>query len=433
MEKSVKSFSLPITLSCATLVLAGLVPSGFAQGYSPVAQLEEGPRSFFDAEAEDSLAKFLNWGALNARPHAELKAYYDNNLALQDRAEEEDFVWRISPGVLVGVGEFRGDKRNFVTLDYTMTGSIYTKYSDYNALDHDVALRAGYKAAKFSASLLQSYVTGNGKQVEAGSFIDQESHLTGLALKYDVSDKTFVELNGRQSLVSGEEIVRGGPDDELTTVNEWAAEAWFNYKFSEKLTVGAGPTVGWRDIHDNELPNQTDEHDSPNQTFQQVMVKSVYSLSQKLAVNGAVGLHFSQFQGGDDEGPNLVLELGGTWKALENTQVSLAAYRRDQVSVSTESQNYFVTGLRATLQHRFRDKYLATIQGGYENYDYYGTASGTDVDRNDHYFWFSPVLAFQIDERTMVGAFYQFRDRESDVDGFDFVNNQIGMFAKYAF
>src|SRR6187549_312683 len=94
-----KSFSLPITLSCATLVMAGLVPSGLAQGYQPVAQLEEGPRSFFDAEAEDSLAKFLNWGALNARPHAELKAYYDSNLTLADQKEEEDFIWRISPGI----------------------------------------------------------------------------------------------------------------------------------------------------------------------------------------------------------------------------------------------------------------------------------------------------------------------------------------------
>src|SRR5690349_4879673 len=207
-----KSFSIPVTLSCATLVLAGLVPAGLSQGYQAVAQLEEGPRNFFDSEAEDSLAKFLNWGALNARPHADLKAYYDNNLSLKDTAEEEDFVWRISPGVLFGVGQFRGEKGNYVTLDYTMTGSIYTKYSDYNALDHDVAFRAGWKSAKFSADLLQSYVTGNGKQVEAGAFIDQETFLTGLATKYVVSDKTFLELNGRQSITSSDAIIRDDAD-----------------------------------------------------------------------------------------------------------------------------------------------------------------------------------------------------------------------------
>ena len=427
-----KSFALPITLSCATLVMAGLVPSGLAQGYQPVAQLEEGPRSFFDAEAEDSLAKFLNWGALNARPHAELKAYYDSNLSLRDTREEEDFVWRISPGVLFGVGEFRGEKANFVTLDYTMTGSIYTKYSDYNALDHDVVLGAGWKTAKFTANLLQSYTTSNGKQVEAGAFVDQEIFLTGIALKYDISDKTFVELNGRQALVSSDAIVRNGPDDELTTVNEWAVEAWFNYRLSEKVIIGAGPTFGWRDIHDHTDPLAISP-DSPNQTFQQGLVKATYLLSEKLAFNGAAGLQFSQFQGGDDEGPNFVVEAGGTWKALENTQLSFSGYRRDQVSISTVSENYFVTGFRLALQHQFREKYFFTLQGGYENYDYYGTTNGGESDRNDNYFWLSPVVAFQADDHTTVGAFYQFRDRNSDVNGLDFVNHQIGLFAKYAF
>ncbi len=428
-----KSFSLPATLSCATLVLAGLVPAGLAQGVQGVTQLEEGPTSFFDADSEDSLAKFMNWGALNARPHAELKAYYDSNLALKDSAEEEDFVWRISPGVLFGVGQFRGEKGNYVTLDYTFTGSIYTKYSAYNSADHDAALRAGWKTPKFSIDFLQSYVTGNGKQVEAGEFIDQETFLTGLSTKYTVSDKTFVELNGRQSFSSSDSIVRNGPDDKLTDVNEWAAEAWFNYKLSEKLTLGAGPTIGWRDIHDNDDPNDVDVVDSPNQTFQQVMVKANYLASQKLAFNAMTGVQFSQFQGGEDDGPNFIMELGGTWKALENTQVSLDVYRRDQVSISSDSQNYFATGFRATLQHRFRDKYVFTVQGGYENYDYYGTVNGSNPDRNDHYFWFSPVAAFQMDDRTQIGVFYQFRDRESDNAGFDFINNQIGVFAKYAF
>ena len=428
-----KSFSLPITLSCATLVMAGLVPSGLAQGYQPVAQLEEGPRSFFDAEAEDSLAKFLNWGALNARPHAELKAYYDSNLTLADQREEEDFIWRISPGIEFGVGEFRGEKGNYVTLDYTMTGSIYTKYSDYNALDHDVAMRSGWRTAKFTANLLQSYTTSNGKQVESGSFVDQEVYLTGLALKYDVSDKTFAELNGRQSLVNSDSIIRDGADVQLTSVNEWAVEGWFNYKFSEKVSIGAGPTVGWRDLHDHAEPDTVAGIDSPNQTFEQLLVKGSYLLSDKLAFVGASGLMFSQFQGDEDEGPNLVLELGGTWKAQQNTQVSLDVYRRDQVSYSIVSENYFATGFRATLQHQFREKYFFTLQGGYENLDFYGTADAVESNRNDDYFWLSPVVSFQADDHTTVGVFYQFRDRNSDELGFDFVNHQAGLFAKYVF
>ena len=49
------------------------------------------------------------------------------------------------------------------------------------------------------------------------------------------------------------------------------------------------------------------------------------------------------------------MEAGGTWKAQENTQVSLNFYRRDPVSLATQSQNYIMTGFRATVQHRFRE------------------------------------------------------------------------------
>ncbi len=428
------SISLPATLSCATLALTGLMPAALAQGLSGVSQIEEGPRSLFESDSDDSLAKFLNWGALNARPHADVKAYYDSNLALRDSAEEEDLVWRISPGVMLGLGEFRGDRGNYVTLDYTLTGSIYTKYSTYNSIDHDAVLSAGWRSARFSADLSQSFVTGNGKQVEAGSFIDQQTFLTGLATKYTVSDKTFVQVNGRQSYNSGESIERNARNIKLPDINEWAAEAWLNYNLSEKFTVGAGPTVGWRDIHDHDTPNDVAAIDSPNQTFQQGMLKAVYLASEKVALNAAAGIQFSQFQGDEDNGPNFIAEFGATWKALENTEVSLNVYRRDQVSLSTQSQNYFVTGFRAALQQKIRERYIFTLQGGYENYDYYDTGANLPgPDRDDNYFWLSPVLAFQANERTQVGVFYQFRERESNTSGLDFIDNQIGLFAKYAF
>jgi len=266
--------------------------------------------------------------------------------------------------------------------------------------------------------------------------VDQELYLTTVGLKYDISQKTFAELNLRQALISGDAIFRNQPDVKLTTVNEWAVEGWFDYRLSEKLILGVGPTIGWRDIHDHadfdpvRSPNNSD---SPNQTFEQGLVKATYLMSEKVELDGAAGLQFSQFQGGDDEGPNFIVELGGTWKALENTQLSFSGYRRDQVSVSTVSENYFVTGFRVAVQQRFRDKYYFTLAAGYENYDFYGTTNGTESNRNDDYFWLSPVLAFQADDHTTVGAFYQFRDRESDLAGFDFVNHQVGLFAKYAF
>src|SRR5687767_1854373 len=127
-----KSTFTPLTFCCVTAVIAGLVPAGNAQ----VANIEPEPRSVFDEEYEDGAATFMNAGPFSVRPHLYMTAYYDDNLALQPRREQEDFVWRFSPGVLFGLGEFRGDKGNYLSLDYTATGSLYTKYCEYNSLDH---------------------------------------------------------------------------------------------------------------------------------------------------------------------------------------------------------------------------------------------------------------------------------------------------------
>ena len=61
---------------------------------------------------------------------------------------------------------------------------------------------------------------------------------------------------------------------------------------------------------------------------------------RKVDLRGSVGVQISQFQEGDDDGPNLVFNLGGSWQALENTSVALEAYRQDRPSYTFNGQNY---------------------------------------------------------------------------------------------
>jgi hypothetical protein len=427
-----KSFFTPLTLGCVTAVIAALVPSSSAQ----VANIEQAPESTFDTEREDALAKFMSAGPISVRPHLSMTAYYDDNLALQPHAEREDFVWRISPGVLFGAGEFRGDKGTYFSLDYTPTGSIYTKYSDYNALDHYVIFNAGWKLAKLTLGVSQAYEIASGKQIEASAFVEQETYTTLLTSKYDLSEKTSFELNGRQSLVSTENQVIGGPNEDFISINEWVVEGWGDYKTSEKLTVGAGITVGWRDIVDFSEPDAVNVVDSPNQTFQQFLVRSIYHATGKLDLRGSLGVQISQFQDGDDDGPNLVFSLGSSWQALERTSVAVDAYRQDRPSYTFSGRNYTATGFRASVRQMFLEKYSATLALGYENTDYTNISGPTgDSDRNDDYFWIRPTLDYQFDEHWAMGVFYQFRAKSSNqpADAFDYSNNQVGLYSNYRF
>lgn len=421
MDRSLRTAVNFISISAA---ICTLVPAGKAQ----VANLDSAPQNVFENESEESLAKYLNLGPVSVRPHLNVSAYYDDNLTLKTGPELEDFVWRISPGALFGMGEFR-DKGNYVTLDYTPTGAFYTKYTDYSSLDHLVDFNAGWKLSKLSLGVGQAYEISNGKQVEASAFVEQETYTTKLTSLYEISEKTSAELNGRQILIDSVDRIFKGKDVHLNTINQWEIEGWGNYKPSEKLTLGAGAIVGWRDI----VGHRTNS--TPNQTFQQIAVRSSYEVSEKVDVSGSVGLFFSQFQGGADKGPTLVFNLETSWQPLQNTFVSAEAYRRDFPSYSVAGQTYTATGVRANVRQVVFDKYSAAIASGYENTDYSNTGSGNFSDRTDNYFWIRPTLDCELNERLNAGVFYQFRTKSSNApnDTYDYANNQLGVFTNYKF
>jgi hypothetical protein len=243
-----------------------------------------------------------------------------------------------------------------------------------------------------------------------------------------LSDKTFFELNGRQTIVSTEDRIINAPDIKLNSLNEWLVEGWGNYQVTEKVTAGVGGTVGWRDIRG------FTSDPTPNQTFEQGLVRGSYRVTEKLDVNGSAGLQFSQFQNGDDKGPTFIFSLGGAWQPLEQTSVALEAYRRDVPSYVFNSQNYTLTGTRASVRQSFLEKYSASVSAGFENSDYTKTSSSaTGTPRSDNYFWLRPAVDYQLNDRWAMGLFYQYRTKNSNQDIYDYSNNQGGVYSTYRF
>jgi len=207
-------------------------------------------------------------------------------------------------------------------------------------------------------------------------------------------------------------------------------EGWGNYKATDKLTTGLGVTLGWRDIVGH-TPEPT-----PNQTFQQILGRAQYEVTQKVDVFGSLGMQFSQFQDGDDKSPTFIFDLGGSWQPLERTSVALEAYRRDLPSYVLAAQNYTATGVRASVRQLFLEKYTAMLVVGYENSDYTETdssATASGVDRTDNYLFLKPVLEYQFNERLNVGAFYLYRTKDSNLAVYDYSNNQAGLYCNYRF
>src|SRR5688572_33459526 len=188
--------------------------------------------------------------------------------------------------------------------------------------------------------------------------------------------------------------------------------------------VGRGFTGGGRDVRGFRAPDHDDDESAPNQTFQQVQVRALHRVAAKLDVRASLGAQISQFQDGENEGPNLIFNLGSSWQAAERTSVAVDAYRQDRPSYVFSGRNYTATGIRASVRQLFLEKYTAILATGYENTDYSNISSENrgGPDRTDNYFWVRPTLDYQFDDHWTMGVFYQFRTKCSDQpdDAFDY-------------
>ena len=66
-------------------------------------------------------------------------------------------VWTLSPGLLLGAGDYRQREGSSVVIDYAPSFNIFTTRSRNNSIDHDGSFRAEWKPGKWSAVLQQLF------------------------------------------------------------------------------------------------------------------------------------------------------------------------------------------------------------------------------------------------------------------------------------
>jgi hypothetical protein len=391
---------------------------------APVARAQQpDPTAGVPLSKDSTLEKVLNPGPFEIRPHAAVSAFYDNNIFLRSSDRDGDFVWALSPGVLIGTGSYKESDGNFALVDYTPTIYFFTEDSSNNGVNHDLNASAQWKKSKLTLGLSQGYYAAFGGLLDAtnrldrelaGSDLNQQTIPTTLRVMYDFSDKTSVEVNGRQ-------IIRLFKS-EFNDYNEWINANWVNYKYTEKLAFGAGATFGWRDIRNN-----------PNQMYEQGLLRAVYNVAEKVTAIGRIGLQWDQYDNDFERGPSFI--FGGTlnFRPRESTLVALDAYRQEQNSIYAGGQSYVITGFRAAVRQRFLEKFTANVSGGYDFTDYRATSDGTQASREDDFFFFGGGVDYSITTRWDAGVFANYRKNDSTDGGFSYEDFQAGLRSSFRF
>jgi hypothetical protein len=250
-----------------------------------------------------------------------------------------------------------------------------------------------------------------GINLDAGGDTDVNVFNTHANFTYDLTGKTF--------LSGGLHYTSYDYDNGLIDSDSLSGDLFINYTYSPKLVVGLGGTVGYNWV----------EAFNPDQTFQQINIRTTYQISGKVSLNASAGVEFRQFEedygAGDSVSP--IYEVGATYQPFDGTSLTLRGSRRTLNSAVLTGNNYASTNITFGARQRLLRRIYIGLAAGYENSDYFNTIEFVDGSRSDNYYFIQPAIDVTLTQFWTVGVYYLHRQNDSSDGSFSFYDNQVGV------
>ena len=363
------------------------------------------------------------------------RVLYSDNINAARVDPLEDFILSLEPGLSIGIGDVPGRAESYIRLDYSPNALLFADNSEFNIIQHFIHLEALAKFGRLSLTFSQDiqFLEGtefdfnnpnnfgdpsdpnNRRNRDVSGRNEFEFYATALGLRYDFNDKASLDsgLNYSRSTFSG-----------LFTTEVYSGYAFFDYKLTPQLKIGAGGAAGEVGFDD----------ENAEETFQEVRGRFTYDIPKKFNINGSAGVEFRQFGPlGRANFSAPIAELGVTFEPIEGTKLFANARHRTYVSNALLGQNFQVNAFSGGLEQRLSDRLSFRVVTGYETADYFSTLMEVEAEREDEFFFVDASLDLKITKIWSAGVFYIHRDNDSNLVPFGFVENQIGVRTGIAF
>ncbi|MBI5387450.1 MAG: outer membrane beta-barrel protein [Verrucomicrobia bacterium] len=397
-----------------------------------------------DTAAREALTKprpksgLARLGPLEFFPRATVSALFDDNIEIQKTNQQSDVIWTLSPAVMMVGGNpgvelprgitFEGlrmlprqpyigldaEPAKMLLLDYAPSYQLFTDHDKYNALNHSALFTGIYSLSRLTLGADVDFRKTSDTVGDVGRRITSQELSARLTTKYDLSDRTCVQVNGEYRDMSYD-------DARLTGSRQWVNQNWINRQLSGKINAGLGLTLGYWDVDR-----------FPSQTFEQLLLRGIYRFAEKMDVTLAVGGEYRQSGGGGSATLDPVVMLAGSYRPVDATSFTLEAHRQQHTSPTYGNQNYTLTGFSGGVRQRLGEKWHVSLNGGYDMVDYRATVSGVTASRSDDYFSVRVGVDYQFAERWTSGAYHVYR-RNSSNTGYGYDNNQFGVQVSWRF
>jgi hypothetical protein len=374
----------------------------------------------------------LRFAGLDLFPHVSGMVNYDDNILISHINQMDDFVWTFSPGLTLAAGDVGAylpgsvtleQLRNllyystvddvskpsrFFALDYTPSFNVYTVHSENDNTGQSAKFSGAYALTRLALSLDADFTDEYVKDTAVGDLIQVYRYDANLRSRYDLTDRTSLEING---LYNGYQYAL----PQYQGYNEIKNEDWLNRQFADRLNLGVGLGFGFV------FPEA-----SPDQTYQQLLARAIYRLTGKLYFNSALGVELREYGGGQSDTVKPLFSLTGTYDVREGTTLTLEAHRRDEPSF-TAGQNVTELGASIGARQLLFGRLYATAYLGYDYYEYATTAAGGSTTRTDNYFFGRLRFDYEFNRHVTGSLFYTYyRDHSNDVI-YSFDDNVVGL------
>lgn len=161
-----------------------------------------------------------------------------------------------------------------------------------------------------------------------------------------------------------------------------------------------------------------------------------WDTTEKLALTAKAGLQEKEFANddpsvtrrGDYDG--FALDVQAVYRLTEKTKMTLDMYRANEETDSTLASDRTVLGAKFKYEQKFTEKIGASLFASYEDAEYTQLVAR---DRDDSTILVRPAAQYLFKEWLMAEVAYQYEERDSTDDLFDFETNTILANVKLAF
>ena len=388
----------------------------------------------------DQASEWLHWKMFDLHPRAGLSLTYDDNITLSQTNTLRDFITSIAPGISVTIGDPSTAESKHLSLDYGANAQYFSDHHQFDAVDNIVKVNGLLPFSKLTLGASAGYADIFASVVDLANREQQIFYNVDLTSRYQATAKTSVEVNGSY-------LKTAYPDPQLIGSEEWSNNNWVNNQISPKINLGFGLTFGTLNVDQG-----------AGEVYQRILVRAIYSLSDKLDVTATVGMEFRQFDSTDSRivistnqitvvtnvsGTNTVLStnstfipiatnsihqkgsssqspvfnIGAVYRPKDGTTISLNASRQEQNSATQSGYNYTTMGISVNVRQRFWDRYAVSLGGSYENSKYNSVSGNDNSGQTDNYYSIKLGVDALISQRWTVGGSIQHRSSDSNVSG----------------